>query len=58
MGGKRKINYKFIPTDLFRGCPLIGGFEKSPDEWATTKQVCRNPLMSGQPRNRSVGMNL
>ena len=23
MGGKRQINYKFIPTDLFHGCPLI-----------------------------------
>ena len=26
MGGKRQINYQFIPTDLFRGCPLIRGF--------------------------------
>ena len=33
--GKRQINYQFIPTDLFRDCPLIRGFE-----WATTKQVC------------------
>ena len=23
VGGKRQMNYKFIPTDLFRGCPLI-----------------------------------
>ena len=23
VGGKRQINYKFIPTRLFRGCPLI-----------------------------------
>ena len=40
VGGKRQINYNFIPTGLFRGCPLI------------------NPLMSGKPRNRSVGINL
>ena len=26
MGGKRQINYQFIPTDLFCGCPLIRGF--------------------------------
>ena len=39
---KRQINYKFIPTGLFRGFPLIR----------------ENPLMSGQPRNRPVGMNL
>ena len=26
VGGKRQLNYKFIPTDLFRGCPLITGF--------------------------------
>ena len=23
VGGKRQIDYPFIPTDLFRGCPLI-----------------------------------
>ena len=23
VGRKRQINYKFIPTGLFRGCPLI-----------------------------------
>ena len=23
--GKRQINYQFIPTDLFRGCPLFRG---------------------------------
>ena len=23
VGGKRQIDYQFIPTDLFRGCPLI-----------------------------------
>ena len=34
LGGKRQINYKFIPTSLFRGCPLIRGFKL-------------NPLMSG-----------
>jgi len=26
VGGKTQINYKFIPTSLFRGCPLIRGF--------------------------------
>ena len=26
VGGKRQIDYQFIPTDLFRGCPLIRGF--------------------------------
>ena len=24
--GKRQIDYQFIPTDLFHGCPLIRGF--------------------------------
>ena len=27
--GKRQINYKFIPTDLFRGYPLIRGFNEN-----------------------------
>ena len=35
-GRKRQINYKFIPTSLFRG---------RPDEWATTKQACRDELV-------------
>ena len=26
VGGKRQIDYQFIPTDLFHGCPLIRGF--------------------------------
>ena len=26
VGGKRQIDCQFIPTDLFRGCPLIRGF--------------------------------
>ena len=43
MGEKKQINYKFIPTSLFRGRPLIRG--KSPDEWATTKQACRDELV-------------
>ena len=42
-GRKKHINYKFIPTSLFRGRPLIRG--KSPDEWATTKQACRDELV-------------
>ena len=42
-GRKKQINYKFIPTSLFRGRPLIRG--KSPDEWATTKQACRDELV-------------
>ena len=42
MRGKRQINYKFIPTGLFRGFPLI---RESPDEWATTKQACRDELV-------------
>ena len=29
VGGKRQINYKFIPTDLFHGCPLIRGFNEN-----------------------------
>ena len=29
VGGKTQINYKFIPTSLFRGCPLIRGFTKN-----------------------------
>ena len=37
MGGKRQINYQFIPTDLFRGCPLIRGLY--------TKQVFRDELV-------------
>ena len=41
MGEKKQINYKFIPTSLFRGRPLIRGF----DEWATTKQACRDELV-------------
>ena len=36
-GRKKQINYKFIPTSLFRG--------QSPDEWATTKQACRDELV-------------
>ena len=56
-GRKRQINYNFIPTSLFRGRPLIRGFNenkramvkfiliKSPDEWATTKQACRDELV-------------
>ena len=32
-GGKRQINYKFIPKSLFGGCPLIRGFTH---QWATT----------------------
>ena len=39
------MNHQFIPTDLFRGCPLIRDLIKSPDEWATTKQVCRDELV-------------
>ena len=31
---KKQINYKFIPTSLFRGCPLI-----------TMKQACRDELV-------------
>ena len=27
--GKRQINNKFIPTDLFRGYPLIRGFNEN-----------------------------
>ena len=42
MGEKKQINYKFIPTSLFRGHPLIRG---SPDEWATTKQARRDELV-------------
>ena len=38
-GRKKQINYKFIPTSLFRGRPLIS------DEWATTKQACRDELV-------------
>ena len=30
--------YTFISTSLFRGCPLV----RTPDEWATTKQTCRD----------------
>ena len=41
MGEKKQINYKFIPTSLFRGRPLT----KSPDEWATTKQACIDELV-------------
>ena len=41
VGGKKQIKYKFIPTNLFRGCPLI----ITPDEWATTKQACRDELV-------------
>ena len=26
VGGKRQINYQLVPIDLFRGCPLIRGF--------------------------------
>ena len=47
-GRKKQINYKFIPTSLFRGRPLIRGFNEniiSPDEWATTKQACRDELV-------------
>ena len=33
---KNQINYKVIPTSLFRGCPLIR---------ATTKQACRDDLV-------------
>ena len=44
VGGKRQVNYKFIPTDLFRGCPLIIPWWGD-DEWATTKQVCRDELV-------------
>ena len=29
VGGKRQINYQFIPTDLLRGCPLIRGFNEN-----------------------------
>ena len=29
VGGKRQINYQFVPTDLFRGCPLIRGFNEN-----------------------------
>ena len=42
MGEKKQINYKFIPTSLFRGRPLIRDY---PDEWATTKQACRDELV-------------
>ena len=39
MWKKKQINYRFIPTSLFRGRPLIRGLV---DEWATTKQACRD----------------
>ena len=29
MGEKKQINYKFIPTSLFRGRPLIRGFNEN-----------------------------
>ena len=29
VGGKRQINHKFIPTSLFRGCPLIRGLNEN-----------------------------
>ena len=29
VGGKRQIKYKFIPTSLFRDCPLIRGLNES-----------------------------
>ena len=47
MGEKKQINYKFIPTSLFRGPPPMVEFIliKSPDEWATTKQACRDELV-------------
>ena len=36
-----KLNYDFIPTSLFLGCPLIREQCKNIcDEWATTKQAC------------------
>ena len=45
-GRKKTNNYKFIPTGMFRGCPLIRGKQgKSPDEWATTKQACKDELV-------------
>jgi len=42
VGGKTQINYKFVPTSLFRGPykPV-----SSLDEWATTKQACRDKLV-------------
>ena len=40
---KIQTDYTFISTSLFRGCPLVRRFvRKSPDEWATTKQACRD----------------
>ena len=36
---KIQTDYTFISTSLFRGCPLVRRF---PDEWATTKQACRD----------------
>ena len=56
-GRKRQINYNFIPTSLFRGRPLIRGAHHhhhhhrpsssspTPDEWATTKQACRDEIV-------------
>ena len=38
---KIQTDYTFISTSLFRGCPLVRR-SKSPDEWATTKQACRD----------------
>ena len=34
---KIQTDYTFISTSLFRGCPLVRS-----DEWATTKQACRD----------------
>ena len=40
-GRKKHINYKFIPTSLVSWSPT----HQSPDEWATTKQACRDELV-------------
>ena len=29
VGGKKQVNYKFIPTSLFCGYPLIRGFNEN-----------------------------
>ena len=51
MGEEKQINYKFIPTSLFRGRPLIQVHPYKPVSWspthmwATTKQACRDELV-------------
>ena len=41
-----KLNYHFIPTSLFCGRLLIRGYSwLSPNEWAITKQACRDEMV-------------